>query len=117
MQVLCQTLGKSGCYFFCLLKIAGFVGNPLTLARECIKNGWMRSDAFVLDPDRILAAAGSKLHIMSERSAHAGKVVIAHTPEFGGHFVVVDDEDKVLYDPINRLTGTSPVIDSWRNFV
>lgn len=103
-------LGKYGCYFSVLLKIA----NPKTHAINqieaydiAIKNKWMDSDCYVREPGKIIE------HFSNYKKVEVRKEFnLAYIPEENEvligcfvlnketHFVLLDKNKKVLWDPL-----------------
>lgn len=121
-QEICRILGKSGCYFFCLLRCVGRCDDAISIYKEVVEKDWMDPDCYVKDPCAILNYLTGKKHTVkkSEVLDPNSNIVIGrwYNPTTNhSHFVVMDSNNNVTYDPLGEsITVASGAVESYRLF-
>lgn len=106
MQCKLKTFAENSCLALCYLwygKQSLSLADTMKYLSECMSKGYIADDGFVLNPEGILRLITNKSYKVTWQSVNPGKICIAefyngkHT-----HFVVVDANDTVIYDPLNE---------------
>jgi hypothetical protein len=117
-----ENIGKSGCYFLCLLYVTNNLPNALPLYDKFVDKCYMDKDCFIRDPLSIMRdLTGKKYNVFkSEKFEKTADVRIAYfyNKTTGlHHFVVVDKYNTVQYDPLGASnTVKNGVVESYRLF-
>lgn len=124
-QNISTALGKSGCYFFSILRLASNITgkqfNAIEEYKTFTNNGWMGEDCFIADPEKIMEKLTNKKWKVSIRqSSYVCKEkeyeILKYVYKIG-HFVLGDRKGNVLYDPyMNSETVAKGRIESKRVF-
>lgn len=122
-QAVYLNVGRSGCYFLCLLYAAGALPYILDVYKEAVANGYMTRECYIADPqglcDVIEKWSGTALCYVGysgTRSAQPDEIIIAkYVRGSDTHFVVVGHGGELLYDPYGRsATRLYGKLDSYR---
>lgn len=113
-----------GCYFLCLIKIAELERGQeytedeiLDLYNKFIKNGFMASNCYIIYPEKILLMlTGKNWDILKTTKIQKGKYIIAHVKTIFNthHFLLIDKNEIVLYDPERKTEGTKYIFIGYR---
>lgn len=106
-------IGRSGCYFLCLLEIANITEtkqiDPLYRYEQFLKLGYIKRNCFVQMPSQILEhLTGKKVSFRSEAADYKPIpdefVIKRFALEQGNgaltHFVLYDDADTEIFNPL-----------------
>lgn len=121
-QKIAKAIGETGCYFLCLLKACNKEDEAIKWYKEFVKKGCMEEDCFILDPSKILKMLTGDTYNVFKTVApdEAASILVArfHNPKTGlYHFVLVDAEGNVIYDPYGTSnTVSNGYIESYRLF-
>ena len=119
-QKICKILGESGCYFFCLLHYVGKENDALSIYKKVVDIGWMDEDCFIKDPCAILRYLTGKSYtvVKDEALDPSANIIIGlwYNPATNfHHFVVMDSNNNVAYDPLGASTTVvDGAIESYR---
>jgi hypothetical protein len=115
-QKILLTLGESGCYLLCMVKIAedlqgGRRIDAVEKYLECVHQGYCREDCFILNPTAIMHYLYGGWWQWKKEEAnykpHGGEFEILRyewpTPsKIWSHFVLGDGQGGVAYDPLGH---------------
>ncbi len=117
-----EFIGKYGCYFLCLRKLANQPDyNILADYRQCLALGYIDKECTILQPAKILELFDKKKHKVTKTKVYdeCARYNIAYFfNERTGlhHFVIMRDEDTVFWDPLgDSITVKEGRVESWRN--
>ena len=132
IQSFCESLGKNGCYFFCLVSIAeevtGQKYNELKEAERCIKKGYMKynydnprdeDNFYIMNPAKILEHLTGETWLVRKESSDYELKPKDYAVEFwsingvSGHFARMYKGFNSLYYSNNVRNGK---IKSYRIF-
>jgi hypothetical protein len=107
IQTIAKTLGETGCYFICLLRLVFKENDALLLYRQALQLKIIDRDCYVKDPEKLLSlAAGGKWSVKHGNLEANGEFEIVRyerkTPAgLLAHFVVGDGKGGIAYDPLD----------------
>lgn len=124
-QKVALAIGKYGCYFSCLIKIAEKIAaksiDIIDMFNQCKAKGWIDSECFVQNPDKILAfMTGKKIYVSktndTQYKSNDNEIVIGCFKwNKYSHFVVLNSDKKIEYDPLeNSNTAKNGTLESLR---
>lgn len=112
VQVKFLEIGRNGCYFLCLLKIAELkLGKPLSVIdayEKFLEKGYIKSNCFVLQPKNILSELCNKYVAYQWKEPNyrplPGEFIIKrYAVKIGKgeltHFVLFDENDTEIFNP------------------
>lgn len=102
IQTILLNIGKDGCLCLCYYQMAGL--NPVQFIfdyERLVEKGIINKDCFVNDGEALLLfATGKKWKVIREKKSNPEYIV-----DIGGHFLIVNDKDEVVYDSLGKYTG------------
>lgn len=124
-QKTALAIGKCGCYFSCIIKIAEKItGSSIDIIDafyQCNKKGWIDYECFVKNPDKILSfMTGKKIYVSktndTQYKPNDNEIVIGCFKwNKYSHFVVLNSDKKIEYDPLeNSNTAKNGTLESLR---
>ena len=126
LETICQNINKAGCYMLCLcyacFKEERNLEQVLSIYKTLIDYKWMDDDCYIKDPCSILKYfTGNDWKVEKTHTYDEGadiKIARFFNKRTGlNHFVLMQDEKTVLWDPIeDSVTVREGRIESWRLF-
>ena len=126
LETICQNIYKAGCYMLCLcyacFKEERDFDQVLSFYKTFIDYKWMDDDCYIKDPCNILKYfTGNDWRVEKTHAYDEGadiKIARFFNKRTGlNHFVLMQDEKTVLWDPIeDSVTVKEGHIESWRLF-
>lgn len=109
-------IGQSGCYFLCLLKSFDCLDDVLPCYDFFVSKGWMKEDCFIQDPLAIVECLSSGCKYTVEKTTELdgdADIRIAYYYNKSTdlhHFVLVDLNGKVIFDPLGTTESPSNTV-------
>lgn len=125
IQRIFQRIGDFGCYFLSLLYIGAHQCgrdiselNILNLYEKALSRGAIRDDLYVIDPIVVINLAGGSICYAKHSQSPVGMYNVGvYKNGSHEHFVVVDKESHVVFDPLgDSETVAHGRIVSYRSF-
>lgn len=126
LQKYALTIGRYGCYFLCLIKIAERkTGNSIDLLSAfeySLKQGWITEDCFVNYPQCIIKHFTNINYVcvvkeldLSYKPKATDVLVGCYVYNKSSHFVLLSSDKKLLWDPLGESnTYKLGKLDSYR---
>lgn len=114
-QRIAEIIGKDGCYYFCLLRLAkhvtGITFNPIEEYKELTAKGYMGKDCFISYPEQAMKHLTKReWEVRKEDKNYIAKdkefEILRFVYEYG-HFVMGDGKGNAVYDPLGNSNSVS----------
>lgn len=106
-QDIARSIWNSGCYFLSILYCADQLDSAFGLYKTFVKEGWMEEDCYIKDPASIMSYLFPNKYSITKSVGVDDKadfnIAYYYNPSTKyHHFVVVDKQGNVIYDPLGE---------------